>query len=305
MPETDGESRFAHLFNVSLCYYVEASAGQKKIVTPIVTMPDSHPAVELDPCETGLQAGDRIPLVTRSNNNHAQVCEDTLGPVMFYGWGYPQPWVANTGFANPNKVSLYMLADAADVVYLLMTMSEPHASTDPGYFGFDLYAGGLGPENALLINGTLRPAGVIFLDDEYEYENCGCPEKSPLGPWNTTTQEGSFYWEWKPFGSDGLVFGPMPAVDWDIVLVVNTAAPALTHLSIGSYEPLTHQLGFVDVPIVDIHGATDGWLFMQSFSCWDLCQSLTSCGECTAAPACGWCGDECVPNTAPRRCNEI
>ena len=64
------------------------------------------------------------------------------GAEVFYGYDYPLQWSANTGYYAMDTVTIYLIIDSLDRVYLVLTLDQP--GTNPGgIFAMDVTSTGL------------------------------------------------------------------------------------------------------------------------------------------------------------------
>jgi len=92
-----------------------------------------------------------------------------------------------------DTVTIYLIIDSLDRVYLVLTLDEPW--TEPGgHFAMDVTSSGLPAEN---------PPMVVKMDDGPEQHLARDRGALPLGLWDG--EKGSFYWKWGKCCTDGMV----------------------------------------------------------------------------------------------------
>ena len=128
-----------------------------------------------------------------ANQPLGKQCVNQSGAVVFYGYDYPFQWSANTGYYAMDTVTIYLIIDSLDRVYLVLTLDEPW--TEPGgHFAMDVTSSGLPAEN---------PPMVVKMDDGPEQHLARDRGALPLGLWDG--EKGSFYWKWGKCCTDGMV----------------------------------------------------------------------------------------------------
>ena len=135
-------------------------------------------------------------------------CINVTGAEVFYGYNYPYRWSANTGYFAEDTVTIYLIVDTLDRVYLVLTLDQP--GTNPGgIFAMDVTSTGLPNDGSV---------ATVLMDDGPEQQLSKDRGRLPLGLWDGT--EGSFYWKWATCCTDGMVLGPMPLVEWQMTFQV-------------------------------------------------------------------------------------
>ena len=276
----------------ALCYKIEWNLASAFVpssaILPIEKFPNAHPSTNthqtgdftcsLDtlnvplaeseqPCDV-FPVGSTIPVSGSGPYTRDNTCQNMTGAELFYAWHFPCEFSANTGHDDPESLTVYMIVDEADEVFLVLTLDKPN--TDPGgYMAMDVTSTqleGKGVEVVLMddfkeIKQALkkcarparpptpvrppacsharaataaalrrrRPPPLLRERAPPLRRVCDSPSSRltaavtlrspplrgsnitfPLGNWNSTTAQGSFYWQWKVCCTDGMVLGPMP-----------------------------------------------------------------------------------------------
>ena len=169
--------------------------------SPCAGWTSSGPAGGRTICNKRRDPGDRIEAYTMwpafpaslANQPLGKQCVNQSGAVVFYGYDYPFQWSANTGYYAMDTVTIYLIIDSLDRVYLVLTLDEPW--TEPGgHFAMDVTSSGLPAEN---------PPMVVKMDDGPEQHLARDRGALPLGLWDG--EKGSFYWKWGKCCTDGMV----------------------------------------------------------------------------------------------------
>jgi len=118
----------------------------------------------------------------------------------------------------------------------------------------------------------------------------GAPAASVMSPLtDSTTQEDgsiSLRWAWGGHAADGMVFGPMPALNWSIAFTFDMAQTyGLQSLQVASYDPTTAQVSFTSIPVKKMDAEYGGGV-IASKGCTDYCQMYDNCDECQKDSRC-------------------
>jgi hypothetical protein len=85
------------------------------------------------------------------------------------------------------------------------------------------------------------------------------------------------------------VFGPLPAAGYRVTFKYTTIR-GLNGVKVGDFNASTNKLSLIELTLADL---ADG-IEMTAFTCDQVCEAKTSCGECASDPICGQCGSKCV-----------
>ena len=279
-----------------LCYKVswnlESQVPSEGVIKPITELPALHPAAGRTICGVTRAAGDRIEAYTMwpadastlTSSPAGHNCINVTGAEVFYGYNYPYRWSANTGYFAEDTVTIYLIVDTLDRVYLVLTLDQP--GTNPGgIFAMDVTSTGLPNDGSV---------ATVLMDDGPEQQLSKDRGRLPLGLWDGT--EGSFYWKWATCCTDGMVLGPMPLVEWQMTFQAttyemrNSQKTPLPTFQLGSWEEDDSTVSFLQRPMSEVDIGTGG-LRVEAYTCNSFCATFPSCGSCTAQAACGWYDD--------------
>ena len=279
-----------------LCYKVswnlESQVPSEGVIKPITELPALHPAAGRTICGVTRAAGDRIEAYTMwpadastlTSSPAGHNCINVTGAEVFYGYNYPYRWSANTGYFAEDTVTIYLIVDTLDRVYLVLTLDQP--GTNPGgIFAMDVTSTGLPNDGSV---------ATVLMDDGPEQQLSKDRGRLPLGLWDGT--EGSFYWKWATCCTDGMVLGPMPLVEWQMTFQAttyemrNNQKTPLPTFQLGSWEEDDSTVSFLQRPMSEVDIGTGG-LRVEAYTCNSFCATFPSCGSCTAQAACGWYDD--------------
>ena len=133
-------------------------------------------------------------------------CSVVSSDEFFYAYHFPGRNSANTGYANPNALSIYTMLDAGGKVYLVMSVDAPGNSI-PGLNALDPVTFAAPRVAHLSIAMTGAPPNTVqavVKDDADDVQ------------WDSDTNTGTMTWGWARCCTDGAVLGPIPAEGFSI-----------------------------------------------------------------------------------------
>ena len=259
-------------------------------------MPSEHPSVVNKLCNYTLHKGDPIPSgQVWGPFNKDTLCKQMPGAVLFYAFGYPIRSTGNPGYYNDNAVTLYVIVDAVFDSFLVVTFDKPGSKVGEDQrnsFSMDVKGTGL--------KGM---TDIVMMDDGAEQRKADAQGiLGPLGMWNKTTGQGSFYWIWYYTLGDGMVLGPMPKTAYTLEINVTKTDGATAHTFIGGWDIDTSAVKFTKFETAELTGLKGG-LRLEGSSAGEICSTITVGGICISSPCCSWCTGEmnyaCFPDIEP------
>ncbi|KAK3264359.1 hypothetical protein CYMTET_26897 [Cymbomonas tetramitiformis] len=128
-----------------LCYTVQhttrsgkSSTTQTELVLPVTAFPALHPKVLNESLCGGVEESDKdgipttssFPRYEGSTRNYGWNCWDTTpGVDTFYAYDYPERYIANTGYEEPEAALLFFVLDEAQNVHFGMIFDHPDNTT--------------------------------------------------------------------------------------------------------------------------------------------------------------------------------
>ena len=249
-------------------------------VFPITALPAVHPLVTSNICGQSFSAGDAIPLTGLWSErgwqtNQGWTCNSMSGGQMFYGYNYPSTNSGNTGYVNQDAMSVYMVMDSGNNVYLVVGLDAPI----PGRYS--------GARRVWMTWTSTGLAGgstaIVQSDDNGEVT------------WNTAAGTGTASWRWVTCCTDGAVIGPMPSQGFSLTFhITRYDVPATGGLKIGSFDANSNSINFVTSNLGSASTSTPYQVRLIGYTTTDYCGALTNCGSCTVETVCQWCDGACV-----------
>jgi hypothetical protein len=282
------------------CYYIKwRNEGlgyiEERPVFPIDVIPGGHPMHNL-PENSNFSAGQKFPasdelywywwnstLLWQSVELLTSDAQKIQMPSAdaFYAYGHPYSWSANTGLERKNTITLFLLADEDDTMFLFYIVDAPW---DGSGGEFDMTLTATAPVLVENSDGTTS-LPLLLRDDE----------------WNQYTFDGasgvgSFNWLWLECCTDGLVIGPLPKESpvWNITFEghCDTMTGLDQGTRISQWHPFKNGGEWIhyDVPMEQTCTEYKG-IQLSAMPCSTHCPTLSTCGECTSQYHCGWSND--------------
>ena len=203
----------------------------------------------------------------------------------FYAYNAPHETSANTGYEESEVALIYFLQMYDEVkgqteTFLVVSLSM--ADNPSG-----------GQCKVKIDSPNMAKKGV-------EIQLCDDPDecKGYKGNWNPQKGQGTVgTFAWPAHAADGVVMGPIPNENY-CLNVQFLDVKGLNKFKIGSYNEDTRDLDFLEYTVTQ---AKQGFAIC-GYSCNTYCARLTSCGQCSADPNCGWCDNACVYKSKASSC---
>ena len=250
-------------------------------IFPIDGMPANHPKVTNQICGEQLYAGAPIPATGLWSRDGATAssdssCETQVSGQFFYAYDYPSRSSGNTGFVNPDAITLYTVMDVLERVYLVITLDSPgNQYPSEGDYGKNMSV----TFTSEGLVGLATPPAVVQGDDPAEVSN-----------WDAATGTATANWRWKPCCTDGAVIGPIPDSNFSLTMTVNSyGIPTTNAVRVGSYNYTNSEVDFAMANL----GAAPYQIKLTAFLTEAYCNTFTSCGACTVEPGCQFCDNMC------------
>eukprot|EP00730_Choanoeca_flexa_P004202 TRINITY_DN11628_c0_g1_i11.p1 TRINITY_DN11628_c0_g1~~TRINITY_DN11628_c0_g1_i11.p1 ORF type:complete len:1035 (+),score=91.97 TRINITY_DN11628_c0_g1_i11:1645-4749(+) len=232
--------------------------------------PKNHVLTNEIICGQSFSAGDPIPASGLWSNNgkrSSNGCSEVSGGAMFYAYNYPEHSSSNTGFEE-HEIALFYFVQRADSNVSFVLVHDRPKNEDGGDVELKINAPKL----------AKTPIGWELKDDPSEtYE------------WDRATGQGRIKQGWVECCTDGASLGPLPPSGYRITFRY-TQIEGLTGVKVGSFNDTSNDLSLFELNLDDLR---DGIEF-TAFKCDQICETKKSCGECSSAEGCAWCGDTCV-----------
>eukprot|EP00055_Hartaetosiga_balthica_P014238 m.77130 g.77130 ORF g.77130 m.77130 type:complete len:1071 (-) comp8535_c1_seq3:3564-6776(-) len=275
-----------------LCYQVSWNLGAqtptRAAIRPVTVFPAQHALVQNTYCGTHFNAGDRIP---RSGNFYSgNTCANTGSAELFYSYQHPYAASSNTGFEQAETDLLYFVVDEDLKVSFIIVHDIP-GDTTGGFVSLKIDSPDLGGKGV----------DVLLMDDDYGAKTTCIPavKSADCRHWDPATGSGDFYWTWDKCCTDGMILGYINDLEWRFNIEY-TNVEYIDAFKIGTYNNKTGELEFI---VLDKNSVLNSGIEVQAVSCSSYCGVKTSCGECAADQACGWCPSlGCIPEAFQRQC---